>query len=168
MKILVTLPFLFLIALGACKKPVLEITDTTIPPLVLSTPLQDSLPASAIKKLQLADVVGTKIKYHDGAYCSYFEYSADPDLLFEILSTLPFSVQGKVADTQCHAISTSQIAALQKNISAVELENTAFFWTADPSNVEVFECLKPPFRHTVQFVKNSRRILHRIEFLGFV
>jgi hypothetical protein len=43
---------IFLVTMGGCKKPVLEITDGKIPPLVLSTAIEDSLPAETIKALQ--------------------------------------------------------------------------------------------------------------------
>ena len=85
MRILFTIPLLVMIALGACKKPVLEIPLDFIPPLVLSTSIQDSLPSAAVKILKLDGVSGLKIKHHNGMYASYFEYEADKSLLINTI-----------------------------------------------------------------------------------
>jgi hypothetical protein len=166
MRILLTIPLLVLLALGSCKKPVLEIPLDFIPPLVLSTSIQDSLPAAAIKVLKLDGVSGLKIKHHNGMYASYFEYEADKNLLLNTISTLPFSMDANKADTRCHLISLEQIDALRRDLLPGEFENTMFFWNVDRSQMKVFECIKPPYRHTIQMSENSNRILHRIELLG--
>ena len=166
MRILFTIPLVFCLALGACKKPVLEIPLNFIPPLVLSTSIQDSLPATAIKVLKLDGVSGLKIKHHNGMYASYFEYEADKELLLNTISSLPFSMDATKADTRCHLISLQQIDILRQNLLPGEFENTTFFWNVDRSHMKVFECIKPPYRHTIQMSENSNRILHRIELLG--
>lgn len=167
MKAFSALPLVLLMVLGACKKPVLEVREKSVPPLILSTSIHDSLPLKAVKALHLSDVVGIKIKHHTGLYSNYFEYHADRNLLLETLSELPFVMQNMIADTQCHQISFEEMARIQVDLSAVEIENTSFFWMTDASSIDVFECIKPPFRHTIQVTKNSKRILHRIEFLGY-
>ena len=166
MRILFTIPLLVVLALGSCKKPVLEIPLDFIPPLVLSTSIQDSLPPAAIKVLKLDGVSGLKIKHHNGMYASYFEYEADKNLLLNTISTLPFSMDANKADTRCHLISLEQIDALRQNLLPGEFENTTFFWNVDRTHLKVYECIKPPYRHTIQVSENSNRILHRIELLG--
>jgi hypothetical protein len=166
MRILLTIPLVLFLALGACKKPVLEIPLNFIPPLVLSTSIQDSLPSAAIKVLKLDGVSGLKIKHHNGMYASYFEYEADKDLLLNTISSLPFSIDVTKADTRCHLISLHQIDILRQNLLPGEFENTTFFWNVDRSHMKVFECIKPPYRHTIQMSEGSNRILHRIELLG--
>ena len=166
MKGLFTIPLIFLLALGACKKPVLEVPLDFIPPLVLSTSIQDSLPAEAVKVLKLEGVSGLKIKHHNGKYASYFEYDADKNLLLKTIAALPFSMDATMADTRCHFISQEELDMIRKNLQPNEFENTPFFWDADRATLDVFECIKPPFRHTIQVSKNSNHILHRIELLG--
>jgi hypothetical protein len=156
---------LFLLALGACKKPILETGAREIPPLMLATAIDDSLPLNAIQKLQLSQVSGLKFKYHTGNHSSYFEYAIDKNLLLKTLSELPFSIGVLAADTTCREISARELDLLQRSISLFEFENSSLFW-ADNGNVEVFECLKPPFRHIVKFRKDSKTVLHRIEFMG--
>ena len=166
MKIFFTIPLLVLLALGACKKPVLEIPLDFIPPLVLSTSIQDSLPSAAIKILKLDGVSGLKIKHHNGMYASYFEYEADKNLLLNTISTLPFSMDANKADTRCHLITHEQIDVIRQSLLPGEFENTTFFWNVDLSHMKVFECIKPPYRHIIQMSESSNRILHRIESLG--
>ena len=139
MRILFTIPLLVMIASGACKKPVLEIPLDFIPPLVLSTSIQDSLPPAAIKVLKLDGVSGLKIKHHNGMYASYFEYEADKNLLLNTISTLPFSMDANKADTRCHSISLEQIDVIQQNLLPGEFENTTFFWNVDRSRLKVYE-----------------------------
>jgi len=166
MRILFTIPLFVLLAAGACKKPVLEIPLDFIPPLVLSTSIQDSIPTEAIKVLKLDGVSGLKIKHHNGMYASYFEYEADKNILLNTISTLPFSMNATKADIRCYQISLEQIDALRRDLLPGEFENTTFFWNVDRSRWKVYECIKPPYRHTIQVSENSNRVLHRIELLG--
>jgi hypothetical protein len=155
-----------LFALGACKKPALEGKLDYIPPLVLSTSIHDSLPAKAVETLMLNGLAGLKYKYVTGLHSSYFEYYADPTLLFKTLSELPFSMNGVMADTRCQSSTFHEFDLLRQNLTLAEYESESFFWDVDRSEVEVFECLKPPFRHTIQVTKKTNRIFHRIQFLG--
>jgi hypothetical protein len=166
MKIILSVPLMLLLALGACKKPVLEVPLDFIPPLVLSTSIHDSLPAGAVKALQLEGITGVKIKHHNGMYASYFEYEADKNLLLKTISTLPFSMNAAKADTRCNPISFQQIEVMREHLLPGELENTTFFWEINQSQLKIFECIKPPYRHTIQMKENSNLILHRIELLG--
>jgi hypothetical protein len=99
-------------------------------------------------------------------YASYFEYEADKNLLVNTISNLPFSMDAAKADTRCHSISFQELDVIRQNLQPYEFENTTSFWNVDRSNLKVFECIKPPFRHTIQMTDGSNRILHRIELLG--
>jgi hypothetical protein len=55
---------------------------------------------------------------------------------------------------------------MQKNISPVELQSASAFWSTDASKDEIFECIKPPFRHTIRIARNGGQIRHRIELLA--
>jgi hypothetical protein len=152
--------------LGACKKPILEGKLDYIPPLVLSTSVHDSLPAKIVKNLKLDGLTGLRYKYVTGLYSSYFEYYADPTFLFETLSELPFSMNSGMADTRCQPTTFHEFDLLRQNLTLAEYESESFFWDVDRSDVEIFECLKPPFLHTIQVTKKTNRIFHRIQFLG--
>jgi len=165
-RIHITVPFVLLFILGACRKPVVESSLNYIPPLVFSTSIYDSLPASAVDALKLGNITGLKIQHHDGRYANYFEYEADKDLLLNTISSLPFSMNVVVADTTCYRIPFEALEMIRQNLQGGELQNTAFFWNSNRSDVEVYECLKPPYRHIIQIPKNSNRILHRVEFTG--
>lgn len=167
LKWIFVLPIVMLTVLGACKKPHLEEELDYIPPLVLTTSLEDSLPSKAIKALNLPKTLGTKILYQNGLYASYFEYEANPDAVVETVSQLPFPIHLNVpADTLCRPISSHDIEIMLKLISPEEKENTANFWTSYKNSSSAFECIKGHFRHTLLMNRNSNKILHRIEFLG--
>jgi hypothetical protein len=154
---------LALFAFGACKKPIMEVAHQSIPPLELTASIQDSLPATAVSVLKLNGLTGLKVKYHTGLYTSYFEYHADKNLLLKTLSELPFSLNAAMADTRCGSVSFHEMEMYYKSIPTYETEYS--FWKIDRHNVEVYECIKPPFRHLVQ-ITNSNQVFHRIEFLG--
>jgi len=156
---------LFLLAAGACKKPVLEVTDGTIPPLVLATAIEDSLPPKTIMALHLEGITGLKLQYYSGLHTSYFEYEADKDILLDTISALPFPMNSNISDTRCRKISFQTLNAMKKNINVTEIESAARFWDTAESQYQVFECIKPPFKHTLQVESGSRHILHRIELL---
>jgi hypothetical protein len=156
---------LFLLALGACKKPVLEVTEGTIPPLILSIAIEDSLPAKTIQALDLEGTTGLKIQYYSGLYNSYFEYEADNRLLLEEISSLPFPMNSRRSDTQCRLLSFETFKTIRKDISTAELENTAHFWDTDEASYQIFECIKPPYKHILQLERGTDHVLHRIELL---
>ena len=66
-------------ALGTCKKPILETAESTIPPLILSTAILDSLPFEAAMALNIDTVTGIKIKHYSGLFANYFEYNTDKE-----------------------------------------------------------------------------------------
>jgi hypothetical protein len=156
---------LFLMTAGACKKPVLEITDGAIPPLVLTTSIEDSLPQKSIVALKLEGLTGLKIQYYSGVYTSYFEYKAEKNVLLDAISMLPFPMNSNVSDTQCRKISFGDMNRDKEHLSAVEIENAFGFWDARESHIEVYECVKAPFKHTLQIESGSNTVRHRIELL---
>lgn len=163
-------PSLLLFATWGCNKPHhLKGSIEQLPnqPAVLLTSLQDSLPAKALQELKIDKrILGTKIKYNNGRYVSYFEYEADHQTLLRTIGRLPFSRAAILADTTCRAISIDDFNQLRTTISAVEEENTASFWNVASPQVVVYECIKAPFKHTLVLDKTTSRVLHRVAFEG--
>jgi hypothetical protein len=152
---------ILLFALGSCKKPVLEVASKTIPPLILATTISDSLPTETIATLGLENTTGLKMMYRSGLYVSYFRYHADKSTVLQTLAGLPFTPQSHIADTLCRRISPADLSRPWDDLS-----------TEDPSMyvpdlndhvIEIFECNKPPFRHTVITRTDSNEIFHRVE-----
>ena len=156
---------IFLITLGACKKPVLEITDGSVPPLVLMTAIEDSLPAKTISALELSGITGVKIQYYSGLHNSYFEYDAKKHVVLDAISALPFPMDSNISDTRCRQISFQDLTSVGKKISATEDQSTRDFWDAGEKKYQRFECIKSPYRHILQFENGSDRVLHRIELM---
>lgn len=161
-----TLPLLILLALGICKKPIFEKSLDDVPPLVLATSLEDSLPSVTIKALNLESIDGIKIQYNTGLYASYFEYRADPETVIKTISQLPFPIHTTLADTICRPVGFDAINLIRTQISSIERETMENFWTIDPTSFVAYECIKAPFKHILQISKNSNQIFHRIEFIG--
>lgn len=166
--LVIVIPLLLLFTF-ACKKPAASIHEDAfadIPPLILRTSLKDTLTKKALTTLQLNDAEGVKIKYHNGNYASYFTYEADRDALLQAISSLPFPRYVIKADTVCHAISFRDIALLRQAVTDAEHEAASFFWDVDATEYDVYECLKPPMRHTLLVSKNSKQVLHRAEYIA--
>jgi hypothetical protein len=164
----IVIPLLLLFSF-ACKKPNASLQADAfadIPPLILRTSLKDTLTKKVLTTLQLNDTEGVKIKYQNGNYASYFTYEADGDALLRAIGSLPFPRYVIKADTVCHAISFRDIALLKKNVTNAEYEASAFFWDIDATNYDVYECLKPPLRHTLLISKTTRQVLHRAEYIA--
>lgn len=155
---------LLIFSLGCCKKPVLEVTTNTVPPMILATSVEDSLPESAVEALDVKGVTGLKVQYYSGLHTSYFEYEADKYLVLKTISELPFLQSASIADTLCREIPAMQLGPPWEDLSAAKSD----FSMPDLQNeaTQIFECLKPPYRHTIVLNKNSNHIYHRIEFLG--
>jgi hypothetical protein len=155
---------LIIFSLGACKKPILEVTSNVVPPMILATALEDTLPSSAVEAMDVRGVTGLKIQYYSGLFTSYFEYDIDKGLLLKTISELPFTHSASLADTLCREIAVTEMAQPWEDLSMTKSD----FTLPDLQNKEthIFECLKPPYRHTLVLTKKSNRIHHRIEFLG--
>jgi len=134
--------------------------------VVFETSMRDTLPEKVLHRLGLGDQTGIKIQYRNGHYASYFDYQANSKDLLQAISCLPFSKYATRADATYHSFSVTELETLKHLISATELEGASFFWSADLSEYEMYEALKPPFRHTLLINKNSDRVLHRIELIA--
>jgi hypothetical protein len=163
----IIIPLLLLFTF-ACKKPAYVNNDNfaDIPPLILRTSLKDTLTKKVLTALQLHDSEGVKIKYQNGNYASYFAYEADRDALLQAISSLPFPRYTIKADTVCYPLSFRDIALLKQKISGTEYEASSFFWDADVMEYDIYECLKPPLRHTLLVSRNTKQVLHRAEYIA--
>lgn len=161
-------PLLLIIAAFACNKPA-HIGNSyinEISPVVFSTSLADTLPLKTVEQLQAKTATGIKVQYIDGRHVCYFEYEADPRNVIKAISNVAFSKIAVLADTTCRRVSQRHLELLKQQISASEMDHSAFFWSQENDNMHVYECIKPPFKHTLLVGQNSIRIFHRIEFLG--
>lgn len=162
--------FLFFCFL-ACKKPANlgdGSSDAGRLPIALAVSLSDSLPQKALTTLGLSDVTGVKIQYIDGRSASYFTYSAGRDIALNTIAGLPFSKGSKLADTLCRPVATEALLHEYAGLSTTESQHADFFWQALKQNVEAFECIKTPWKHTLLVNKTSGQVLHRIEFLSML
>lgn len=172
-KYLYLFPLVLIASAFSCSTPPphAESTSNTLQsqfnePAIFYTSLADSLSVKAMETLKLSDVTGIKVKYLNGTESRYFEYTAEKQSAIRAVSQLPFTKYCTVSDTHCRRISIDDIVSTRQTISATEYEHSAFFWNADPTRVEVYECIKSPFRHTLLIDSKSNHVIHRIEVLG--
>ena len=139
----------------------------SLPPMVMTTSLSDSLPVSAIQFLGLDEhLKGTKIIFGGGRYVKYFEYDADRTVVLTMLSHLPFSKYAQRSDVGAREINFAQLDVLRSSLKQEEFERAPAFWNADQSQFEIYESVKEPIMHTVLINKKTNRILHRMEYRG--
>jgi hypothetical protein len=169
MRVLLLLPLLILFSLAACKKSEQFHTldkSALPPPLVVFTSLANTLPANTFQNLHVQNVQGIKLKYATGQYISYFEYEADRNTVLRVIGNVPFSKHSTLADTTCRRVANESIQILKSIVSMEEQEMGISFWEASAHETEVYECLKPPFKHILIINRDSPRIRHRIEYIG--
>jgi hypothetical protein len=153
----------------ACKKPAASVHDDAfadIPPLILRTSLKDTLTKKVLTTLQLNDSEGVKIQYQDGNYVSYFIYEADGRALLRAIDSMPFPRYAIKADTVCYPIAYRDIVVLKQQVTGAEYEASSFFWDVDAADYDIYQCLKPPLRHTLLISKNTKQVLHRAEYIA--
>lgn len=160
MRVVLPILIMFLFALGSCRKPQLESTAESVPPLILSTSIYDSLPSRAVNALGLGQVNGLKILYRTGEQVSYFHYRSNREKLLRVLSELPFNADSRIADTLCRQISLAELTRPWDDLSVFDSQMPAF---TDDADVMVYQCSKPPFLHTIIARKASDEIAHRVE-----
>lgn len=135
-------------------------------PVLFYTSLKDTFPKQSLQALHLEHVNGIKILYRSGQFSSYFEYEADHPELIRTIGSLSFALDSAVAGTTCHAMPFDYIRASKSMVPAIECEHAAFFWSVSEKEYVAYTCLKSPYKHTLLLNKNSKRVLHRIEFTG--
>ncbi|AYB33258.1 hypothetical protein [Chryseolinea soli] len=155
----------------ACEKPA-NLGDGSADagrlPIALAVSLHDSLPQKAMTALGLSDVTGVKVQYIDGRSASYFVYPASRQVALNTIAGLPFSKHAKIADTLCRPVATAALQYEYAHLSSVESQYADFFWQALNHNVEAYECIKAPWKHTLLVSKTSGQVLHRIELLSML
>src|SRR5690606_12089713 len=137
--------------------------EQAVPSLVLYTSLSDTLPASTIEALGLADITGIKVKSYNGKFANYFKYEANRNNLITEFSILPFQRSAHLADTTCHKMAYRDFELLRAQVSDAEKDNASFFWQASEDEFDVYQSIKPPLRHTLLISRNSNTIFHRAD-----
>ena len=135
-------------------------------PAIFYTSLADSLSQKAMITLQLGEVTGIKVKYLDGHENRYFKYIAEKQSVIRAISQLPFTKYSDLSDTHCRRIPYQELMRSRPTISATEYEHSTFFWDAAPETIEVYECIKSPFKHTLLIDPKSNHVMHRVELVG--
>lgn len=167
LKLLLIVPFVVLFSFALFKRNIPSDYNpefnTPNAPIVLATSLADTLGQTTFQKLHIRDVEGIKVKYPSGNYASYFEYEAERNTVLHVISNQPFARYAQLADTRARKISADELKLVQSTVTGLEFESTSF-WSVNPDEYEVYECLKSPMKHTVLVNKKSNKILHRIEY----
>jgi hypothetical protein len=168
MKVPIVISLLLLFALSACKKPMPQgISDIrSIPSIVFHTSLADTLPKKTYDALNISNISGLKIKDLQGHDVRYFDYETDTKILLTALSEAPFDRNTILSDTLCRKLSLPELRLSMNTMSSLETESASFFWTIDPSQYDIYECIKSPFKHNILVHKKSRKVLHRVELQG--
>ncbi len=133
----------------------------------IETTLSDTLSVEQVAMLGIDDVAGIRLnRLESNSYAVYFEYNADPSRLIKALGRLPFHRSGKIADTRCRAISDDEFIVLRRGASDNEFNQMQSFWSPDLQREEVYECIKPPFKHTIIVNTKTSSVKHQVVFVG--
>jgi hypothetical protein len=167
--LLTAIPLLLLFLSAACDKrqqtpDAATAADEAVGPVVLYASLQDTLSPAFLHALRLEKVEGLNVKYLSGHEAHYFAYIADPDAVLRAVAHTAFSKHVAVADTVCRRMDPRALAMLAQPLHATERAAGAFFWEADATEFEVYECVRGPIRHTLLISRATRNVLHRVEF----
>ncbi|HEY3405798.1 MAG TPA: hypothetical protein VGK59_20580 [Ohtaekwangia sp.] len=166
MRIQAIFPVLLIISAFACKKPVDSTYESAFnEPVIFSTSLDDTISSETLTMLKLNRVNGIKVKYRSGQYASYFEYEADHHFLIRTIGSLPFPMSAVQSDTTCHPLPIRYLETVRNTLSETEISGSAF-WSVNPEEYTAYECLKAPFKHTILLSRSTKKVLHRIEFVG--
>jgi hypothetical protein len=154
---------LFFLPLFLPKKKA-DIPSTSTPPaLVTTASLADSMPLDLIRPFGLDKVLGKKINHPNGLFSNYFVYTCDKKELLRILSLLPVPISRGIADTTYRRMDIRELEILRQKVPPAEIENANEFWAFSPDDIEAYECIKAPYRHTVLISKATNQVFHRIE-----
>lgn len=139
-----------------------DVSESLLPPLVLATSLRDSLPDNVVETLNLGSVEGTKIKYHNGLFVSYYHYSTDRQKLLNAFALMPAPIRDKIADTSYRMVSHAELKELNNTLPLTEFSCDEGFWSASTEQFDVVESIKPPYRHILLLSKSDHTVFHRV------
>lgn len=134
-----------------------------IPSVVFATSLRDTLPVEMVERFGLSKVSGVKLKSGPRNDVSYFEYSAEVPAFLRALGNCPFHRSEILADTTARRIDRREIEMLAATVNETEKQAAPLFWNSGKS-FDAYECIKPPFRHTLLVNTSTGKILHRVSF----
>lgn len=167
--LLTAVPLLLLFMLAACNTRQPQPIDAAsvndaVGPVVLHASLHDTLSPAFLQALKLEKVEGLKVKYLSGQEAHYFAYIADPADVLRAVAHTAFSKHVALADTVCRRIDHRMLDMLAQPLHATERESSTFFWKADATEFEAYECVRGPIRHTLLISRATRTVLHRVAF----
>jgi hypothetical protein len=166
MKIRFLFPVLLLYAAFACKEPGADVNGITnsgaSTTVMFYTSLADTLPGKTLQRMNVGDVNGVKFKTLNGNEVRYFEYNADPRKLLAAISEMPFNKNALIADTLCRKINSLSLVAQEELIPGDDY--WIKFMNINADEFLLYECIKPPLKHTLLIPKKSSRVLHRISY----
>jgi len=137
-----------------------------VPPVVFATSLHDSIPASLLAETGLPDAEGIKLTFHNGNFASHFRYNAPAERVLRTLSLIPVPLTDAPADATYRKIQRPELNSFVASLSGFEKQEFPEFIQAASSNVDAYECIKPPFRHVVLISHTDNSVLHRVEYAG--
>lgn len=138
---------------------------TDAAPMIMTTSLADTLAPEFIKMVGITDVSGTKFIAPSRTWSSYFSYHADKQKVFSALQQLPFTFTDNKVDLSVRRVSPNDLQRIKSSLPHGEILNAEKFWSPIKDS-DVYEFIKPPFRHTLIISETSGIIQHRIEFAG--
>jgi hypothetical protein len=166
MKIRFLFPVLLLYAAFACKEPGANVNGITnsgaSTTVMFYTSLADTLPGKTLQRMNVGDVNGVKFKTLNGNEVRYFEYNADPRKLLAAISEMPFSKNASIADTLCRQMNSLSLVAQEELIPGDDY--WIKFTNVNADEFLLYECIKPPLKHTLLIHKKSSGVLHRISY----
>jgi hypothetical protein len=148
------------------RKAGIEKSKVDVPVVSIETNMDNYLPKNSLSRLGLSQVKGTKYVYPDQKEASYFEYTADENLLLDTISLLPFKKGNDDVNTFCNDISLEDVEDIKKATPMDEVWDAASFWSIDHSGFHSYQCVKPPFIHLLLVDPQTNKVYHRVETIG--
>lgn len=157
--ILLILPLFLIVYLFLPKRTLTEL------PVTYTTSLADSIPIEYYRQLNVVEKQGNKF-FEKGKRVTYLEYETEAEKLLKTIGNLPFSTYAVRADTVCVETGFYEFTSLKNTISKEEFNAGSYFWNIEPTDYQVFECIKGFEKHTLLISIHSDQVLHRIEYIS--
>lgn len=154
------------IILHKAQKSATIIVEELREPSIKKYPLFKKFPTLKEHRYKIKNTQGVKCEYLPCFYRYYFKYQANKEAILDFISHRESHFNEIKPDSICHKITYRSFRRNLKNRTHKELKEARFFFTFhqfDMEDLEFFECIRTPEKHSIIFNNKTKTVYHIIE-----
>lgn len=123
--------------------------------------LSDTFPCPKSFYELVGNPSGVSLTFPDGRQVYFFDYAVDSSQILQQFNSLPFKMGNGKSDVTCRQTKLDLPTDDENLLSWIDQDA----WIGNDAGYIAYECIKPPFKHTLLVHHDNHKIHHRVERL---